>query len=243
MGPSALCENETLSRIGVVDVQRLLFAIFNLPARPSAGISVVDVQKTVNLPDRRGRCAEAEGFSRFLPCAALCADRRGRCAETKICLACGFRLARATLCGGDSCGARVALCRDQRGRGAKSCFFVVAILAARATLCRDRRGACAKMWFVRVFLRCARATLCGHWRGRGAKACSALATICVDHACQIALAMIHLRSLRATVRREQAAKSQLLSAKVVREARPTAPQQSQRVDSETHRGTRRESRQ
>ena len=38
MEPNALCENATLSRIGVVDVQEVrVLAIFNLPSRPSWG--------------------------------------------------------------------------------------------------------------------------------------------------------------------------------------------------------------
>ena len=49
MGPSALCENETLSGIGVVDVQKQNFLQFLLRARATL------------CGDRRGRCAKTKG--------------------------------------------------------------------------------------------------------------------------------------------------------------------------------------
>ena len=52
LGPSARCEDETLSGIGAVDVQKL-----------SARATLCG--------DRRGRCAKTEGFLRLLPRARL----------------------------------------------------------------------------------------------------------------------------------------------------------------------------
>ena len=84
----------------------------------------------------------------------FCRDWRGRGAKTRG-FFCDFVLARVTLCD------------NRQGRGAKfevCCDFVL----ARAILCGDRRGRGAK---TRGFLRfgSARATLCGDRRVRGAK--------------------------------------------------------------------------
>ena len=76
MGPSALCENQTLSGIGVGDVQKLFVcAILAVRAPPSAGIGVVEGQQLIDsygaralCRDRHGRCAKTVCFLRFLRC-------------------------------------------------------------------------------------------------------------------------------------------------------------------------------
>ena len=74
MGPNLLCENATLNvdRRGRGAKTRG-FLLFDLRARPSAGIGVVEVQKLEVFCDL---C-----FAR----ATLCGDRRGRGAKTREC--------------------------------------------------------------------------------------------------------------------------------------------------------------
>ena len=131
--------------------------MFNLLARPSAGIGVVD-------GDRRGRGAKTRGFLRFLSSrATLCGNRRGRGAKTHgflRCLTCSrdplresawsrcknpwffamFNLLARPSAGigvvevqklevfCDFCGARATLCGDRRGRGAKTRGFLRLLL-------------------------------------------------------------------------------------------------------------------
>ena len=74
MGPNLLCENATLSGIGVVEVQKLkfLFCDFRFARATLCG-------------DRRGRGAKTRGvFCVFCGTrATLCGDRRGRGAKTR----------------------------------------------------------------------------------------------------------------------------------------------------------------
>ena len=127
----------------------LVFAISKVPARPSAGIGVVEVQKPIVFcdfcgaratlcGDRRGRGAKTHGFLRFLkfPRGPLRGSAWSRCKNPWF-LFCDF------------CGARATLCGDRRGRGAKTHPLLVEVqkpmvfcdfCGARATLCGNRRG-------------------------------------------------------------------------------------------------------
>ena len=90
--------------IGVVEVQKLgFFAISAVLARPSAGIGVVEVQKL-------------GFFLRFLRCSRdpLRGSAWSRCKNPWF------------FC--DFCGARATLCRDRRGRGAKTRGFLRLLL-------------------------------------------------------------------------------------------------------------------
>ena len=90
------------AEIGVVEVQKLeVFCVFfDIPARPSAGIGVVEVQKL-------------EVFAFFFGCLRdpLRRSAWSRCKNSVI--FCVFVGARATLCG------------DRRGRGAKTRGFLL----------------------------------------------------------------------------------------------------------------------
>ena len=115
------------------------FAISNMPARPSAGIGVVEVQKLKVFCDFCGARA------------TLCGDRRGRGAKTP-----GF------FC--DFCGARAILWGDRRGRGAKTRGFLRFLRCSRNPLRGSAWSRCQNPWFFCDFYG-ARATLCGKRRG------------------------------------------------------------------------------
>ena len=137
------CENETISGIGVADVQKLSFMRFPTCPRDPVGIAVVDVQKL-------------RGFAMI---ATLCEDQRGRGAQTR------------------GCFLRFQLCARPS-----------------AWIGRVKSLSCESSWF----------TSAGIVRVRSLSLWS----------------RVNLRGLRATVCKDQAAKSQLLSTKVVREVRP-----------------------
>ena len=168
------------------------FAISAVPARPSAGIGLVEVQKPMVFcefqharatlcGDRRGRGAKTRGFFAISavfaqPCAGI-----GVVEVQKPMVSCDFQHARATLCGDrrgrgakthgffcDFCGARATLCGDRRGRGAKTRGFF-AISAVFAQPCAGIGVVEVQKPMVSCDFQHARATLCGDRRGRGAK--------------------------------------------------------------------------
>ena len=167
MGPSALCENETHSGIGVVDMQKLEFLRFLRAARDPLRGSAWSLCKTGVFCDSCGpRAALCEKSAWSMcnnwsfcdsggPCATLCGDRRGRCAFFAI------------LAGRARPSAGIGVVDVQ------NCFFC-AIPSCRA---RARPSA----WIMRV----GSLSLwsCANLRGL-------CATLCGDCACQIALAVV-----------------------------------------------------
>ena len=145
--------------------------------------------------------------------AILAPYRRGRCARTACFFPDSCRAGTGAVdvqklrvfC--DSCRARAKLWGSMRAMCKNRMIFLrfwCTRNRARATLCGDRACQTARYVPVQIFALRARATLCG------------------DCASQIARAVVSCESSRifATVCRDQAAKSQLLSTKVVRKVRP-----------------------
>ena len=104
----------------------MVFPISNMPARPSAGIGVVEVQKPM----------------------AFCARPSAGIGLVEV------QKPMVFFC--DFCGARATLCRDRRGRGAKTHgFFLRFLRCSRNPL---RESAWARCKNSRVF-----ATCCSNW--------------------------------------------------------------------------------
>ena len=119
------------------------FAISAVPARPAAGIGVVEVQKL-------------EVFLRFLRCSpTLCGDRRGRGAKTQAFLR-FLRCSRNPLR-----GLAWSRCKNSR------CFAISSAVPAQPSA----GIGVVEVQKLEVFCDFygARATLCGNRRGRGAK--------------------------------------------------------------------------
>ena len=136
------------------------FAISKVPARPSAGIGVVDVQKLEVFCDFCGDPLRGSAWSRcknpwFVAISNMPARPSAGIGVVEVQKPMFF-------C--DFCGARATLCGDRRGRGAKTHVFFCDFCGARAILCGDRRGRGAKTRGFLRFLRCSR----NHRRGRGA---------------------------------------------------------------------------
>ena len=191
----------------MVEVQKpMVFAISKVPARPSAGIGVVQVPKlevfcdfcgarATLCGDRRGRGVKTHGFLRFLkfPRDPLRGSAWSRCknpwffAISKVPArpSAGIGVVQVpklkVFC--DFCGSRATLCGDRRGRGVKTHGFLRFLKFPRDPLRGSAWSRCKNPWFFAISIIARPSAGIG---GRGAKLkvfcdfCGARATLCGD---------------------------------------------------------------